>query len=71
VINYSVFLNTLVNSPLTQVITGQAKSIGVLALGAMFFNDVVFSPTNTVRHTQRKACFFALTRVRACVCSWA
>lgn len=45
-INYSVFLNTSVNSPLTQTVTGQLKDILVLLLGVVIFRDTPFSALN-------------------------
>merc|ERR1712012_795549 len=48
VINFAVFVNTSVNSPLTQTVTGQFKDILVLFLGIIIFRDVQFSLVNAV-----------------------
>lgn len=47
-INYAVFLNTAINSPLTQTVSGQLKDILVLIFGILIFRDVKFSFVNTL-----------------------
>lgn len=45
-LNYSIFLCTLVNSPLTLTVSGQAKSILTVAIGFFAFGGVAFTPLN-------------------------
>ena len=48
VINYAVFLNTAMNSPLTQTVSGQFKDILILALGIIIFKDVHYESQNAI-----------------------
>lgn len=53
VLNYSVFLNTRLNSALTHAVVGQAKDIGTILLGFTLFADSrdSSSPLALVGHT--------------------
>ena len=46
VLNYAIFLNTTVNSALTQTICGNAKDVVVILLGYRSFGGVAFDPLN-------------------------
>lgn len=45
-LNYSIFVCTLINSPLTLTVSGQAKSIFTVAFGFFAFGGVTVTPLN-------------------------
>ncbi|KAL8216352.1 hypothetical protein R6Q57_023189 [Mikania cordata] len=47
-LNYSIFLNTILNSAVTQTICGNLKDIFTIALGWMFFGGLPFDILNVV-----------------------
>jgi len=47
-LNYSIFLCTLVNSPLTLTVSGQIKSVLTVFLGFFAFGGVTLTPLNTL-----------------------
>jgi len=44
-LNYSIFLCSTVNSPLTTSVTGQIKAIVAVIVGLFFFGDVIITPS--------------------------
>ncbi|XP_057510534.1 UDP-N-acetylglucosamine transporter UGNT1-like [Actinidia eriantha] len=47
-LNYSIFLNTTLNSALTQTICGNLKDLFTIGLGWMFFGGLPFDLLNVV-----------------------
>lgn len=47
-LNYSIFVCTVINSPLTLTVSGQAKSIFTMTFGFFAFGGVVITPINAV-----------------------
>jgi len=47
-LNYTIFLNTAVNSALTQTVCGNLKDVVVIVIGFQSFTDAHFDPVNMV-----------------------
>lgn len=47
-LNYSIFVCTVINSPLTLTVSGQAKSIFTMTFGFFAFGGVVITPLNAL-----------------------